>query len=261
MTTSVDIANRALSAISARTTIANFDLEQSVEAKQARLLYAPTRDALLRAAHWEFARRTAYLSLLKSAPGTPENPTSATEWDPATMPAPPWLYEYAYPSDCLLLRYVTPAPALASDTISPPLFSVTLPGTTSYGVLAVPFQRATDVIDGSPVGVVLTNAREAVGCYTMRVEVEDLWDPAFQEAMVAALAARLATALTGNMEIFKLQAQMAVQQLRTAQASNGNEGTTTTDHTPDWIRARGCGGVLPGRSCVMPWVMPSFLGA
>lgn len=260
MTTSVDIANRALSAISARSTITNFDLEQSVEAKQVRLLYAPTRDALLRAAHWEFARRTAYLSLLKSAPGTPENPTSATEWDPDTMPAPPWAYEYAYPSDCLLMRYVTWAPSLLSG-ISPPMFSVTLPGNLPYGGAAVRFQRATDVISGNPTGVVLTDAREAVGCYTMRVDVEDLWDPAFQEAMVAALAARLAVPLTGKMEIFKLQAQMTMQQLRTAQVSNGNEGTMTTDHTPDWIRVRGCGGVPPSTGYITPWIMPAFLGA
>ncbi len=259
MTTSVDIANRALAAIAARSTIGSIELEQSVEAKQVRLLYAPTRDALLRAAHWDFAKRTAYLSLLKSAPGTPENPTSAATWDPTTMPAPPWFYEYAYPSDCVLMRYVTAAPSLTGD-FNP--FPVSMPGSPFTGAGAAPFRRTVGYDGGgNPIGVVLTNARGAVGGYTARIEVEDLWDPSFQEAMVAALASRLALAMTGNVELSRTQAQIAFQQLKIAQTSNANEGgPTTTSYTPDWIRARGYFDEYSIGGYYAPWVMPSFLG-
>jgi hypothetical protein len=259
MTTSTDITNRALAAIASRTTVANLALEQSAEAKQARLLYDPTRDALLRAAHWNFARRTTYLSLLKSAPGTPENPTGGA-WNPATMPAPPWLYEYAYPSDCLLVRYVTPPPPTGGNT-TPPIFSSPITGPIpmlSAQPVAFSVASSTDSTN-NPINVVLTNAQTALGCYTMRVESEDLWDASFQEAMAFALGSRLALALTGNVEVARSSAQQAMGALMNARARDGNEGLTRLDHTPDWLVARGYSPGIVVENFVAPWSTPAFL--
>src|SRR5438045_8831417 len=100
MASEVSICNRALQAIGTRTSIASLT-EASVEARNCNLIYADTRDELLGMAYWNFAAKTAYLSLLKSAPGTPTNAAStASQWSSA-FPAPPWLYEYVYPYDCI----------------------------------------------------------------------------------------------------------------------------------------------------------------
>lgn len=260
MTTSTDIANQALAAIAAKSTIANLALETSPEARQTRILYGPTRDALLRGAPWNFARRTNYLTLLRSAPGTPENPAGNGPWDPVTMPAPPWLYEYAYPTGCLMVRYVIPRPEMNNDT-TPPMFS-----SQAMMPLPVPQRRAVPFIvatstDASDqlINVVLTNVRYAIGTYTLRIDNENLWDASFQEAMVAALASRLALALTGNVDVARTQAQQAAGVLRNAQARDGNEGLTQIDHIPDWLVARGYSPGIQVDNCVTPWAFPSFL--
>lgn len=259
MTTRTEIANRALAAIAAKATIANLDLENSTEAKQARLLYDTTRDAMLRGAHWNFATRTLPLSLLKSAPGTPENPTGGA-WNPDTMPAPPWLYEYAYPSDCLLMRCVMPPPSNYQD-ITPPLFSTPLSGPIpNPPSRPAPFKVASSTdTNSNPINVVLCSVQAAISTYTMRVTVEDLWDASFQEAMAFALGSRLAMTLTGNVEVARTAAQQAMGALLNARARDGNEGTTTLDHVPDWLLARGYAPAYGSNNYLAPWVNPPFL--
>jgi hypothetical protein len=262
MTTSVDIVNRALSAVAARSTIANFDLEQSKEAKEARLLYGPTRDALLRAAPWDFCKRVEYLTLLKAAPGTPENTSTATTWDPATMPAPPWLYEYAYPSDCVFVRYVAPPPQTLTDALTPPIFSV-----AAYSPQVVPRIQPSRFMIGSgkdslgnQTTIINTNVQTATCCYNVRVTVEDLWDPSFQEAMVQALAARFAMSLTGNLDVVKIAAAQARQAITEARTRDGNEGLTKIESVPDWLRVRGVlGDYASSGNYYTPWSDPSFL--
>jgi hypothetical protein len=67
----------------------------------------------------------------------------------------------------------------------------------------------------------------------------DVWDDQFQQAMVAALAARLVIALTGDKGLAQLQVQMANEFIKQARATDGNEGLTINDVTPDFIRTRG----------------------
>ena len=83
MTSEVDICNRALSRLGTRATI-NTLAEASTEARTASIWYAATRDALLRAADWNFARRRVVLADLGSPPSG-------------------WRYRYALPVDCLRL--------------------------------------------------------------------------------------------------------------------------------------------------------------
>lgn len=263
MTTDTDICNRALSAIGTRSTIASMQ-EKSNEAKQCALLYAPTRNSLMRAAHWDFARYPAYLTLLKAMPGTPENPTAGTvNWDPATQPAPPWLYEYAYPADCLLLRFITPQISTGA-TGGTPIFS-----TPSY--IPVPavnvrpqrFQIGSDLNQqGQNVKIILSNQSQAVGVYTRLITEPDLWDDLFQEAMVAALGVRLVIPLAGDKAMLKLQREAAVQAIMQARVSDGNEGFTIENWTPDWLAIRGVAGdySTPISGCFTAWSGCSFLG-
>lgn len=265
MTTSADIANRAMVAMGARSTIANLALEQSPEAKQMNLLYAPTRDALLRAAHWDFARKLIPGSLFKAAPGVAgSNTAPEDQWNPLTMPPPPWSYAYLYPADCLKVRYVTPD-ATASDPSVQNMFSapVSAPAHVSSGINPVPYTVAVDSDSlGAQMRVVLTDAYRALICYTARVEVEDLWDASFQEAMVYSLAAQAALAITGNLQTAQICAAKARDTLLMARARDGNEGTSSVNRMPDWIAARGGGymvGVRSPVSLVASWDNPAFL--
>jgi hypothetical protein len=90
----VAIANLALDAVGARATISSFT-EASKEARVISRQYDQALDDVLGAAHWNFARKQLALTLLKDG--------SAGD----TVPAP-WLYEYAYPSDCVGARYILP---------------------------------------------------------------------------------------------------------------------------------------------------------
>lgn len=260
MTTNTDIANRALDAIAARATITSLDDDQSAEAKIIRRWYATTRDDMLRAAPWSCATVMGRLTLQKSMPGTPTNPDSATTWDPATMPALPWLYQYAYPADCLFVRWVAPE-FFATGSYQP--FSVSLPQQFSSQRPAVSrFEIAlgTDTL-GSEATVVNTSAENALAKYVKRVETEDLWDAAFQTAMVLALASNICFAVSGSKEAKRFATQQAAAAIERARARDGNEGLTINDHIPDWLRVRGYAGdwTTTGAFPYAPWVTPSFL--
>jgi hypothetical protein len=109
MTAEIDLCNRALSRLGTRATIAALS-ENSTEARTCSIWYEATRDAMLRAHDWNFARRQVALADL----GTPP-----TGWD----------YRYALPSDCLrFLRF-----AISTLVIPSPAFEVA--GTASARVL------------------------------------------------------------------------------------------------------------------------------
>src|SRR6266403_2990760 len=189
MTSEVSIWNRALQAIGTRTSIASLT-EGSVEARNCNLIYADTRDEILQMAYWNFAQKTDYLALLKSAPGTPTNATSpASQWSNA-FPAPPWLYEYAYPVDCIQMARVVQQ--LQSYYVGTPF---TTSGSNTYPYVVgpgSPFKIATDLdANGEQQNVVLTNQYQAIGQYTMRITNPALFGAQYVEALVQALAAKL----------------------------------------------------------------------
>ncbi len=96
MTTShVDICNRALSRLGTRATIQALD-ENSTEARTVSIWYAATRDTLLRAHDWNFARRRVALARLGTGPTG-------------------WAFRYALPMDCIrLLRIASASPDAGS---------------------------------------------------------------------------------------------------------------------------------------------------
>jgi len=87
--------------------------------------------------------------------------------------------------------------------------------------------------------VILTNQEQAILCYNRRVLNPDIWDDQFQQALVAALGARLAIALTGDKGLAQLKISEANEFVTQARRGDGNEGLTINDVTPDWIRTRG----------------------
>lgn len=239
VSTDVTLCNRALQEIGTRSTIASLT-DGTNEANNCNLVYGPTRDQLLRAANWGFARKTATLTLYKSAPGTPENPNlpDTNAWSSA-YPPPPWLYEYAVPSDSMRVRRVLPQAGQLSGV---PLFAV--PSSAPLGATAPPskFVMAYDTDTATPpnpMEVILTNAEQALVVYTASFDAPALWPPDFTEALVAALAAKLALSLTGDKALAKMKFQLANAAIAAARVADGNEGITVSDATPSWLAGRG----------------------
>lgn len=236
MPTEVSICNRALQAVNTRTSITSL-AEDSVEARNCALIYADTRDEVLQMAYWNFAQKTAYLALFKSAPGTPTNAAStASQWSSA-FPAPPWLYEYDYPNDCIQVSKVVQQ--IQNYYIGTPYTSG---GTNTYPYAVgpgSPFKVTTDEdAQGQQKSVILTNQYQAIAVYTMRITNPQLFGAQFTEALVQALAAKLALALSGQVPLANLKFQQANAIIAQARASDGNEGLTVIDNMPDWITIR-----------------------
>lgn len=259
MTTDVDISNRALQQIGQTKQIGNLN-EQSAEAKAVRMIYANTRQQMLRAAPWNFANKAAYLTVLKAAPGTPENPSATTNiWEPETQPRPPWLYEYAYPSDCLDVRYIMPQIVSTGG----PLPNVGFPSYYYQQPYIQPqaqrFSVIVDTIAGNQVRAILTNQQLAVAVYTVDVPNPQIWDALFQEAMVQALASQLVIPLSGDKSLRVQAAQAAMTSINTARVRDGNENLTINDFVPEWLRVRGYVGDWTTGYYQGPYSTPSFL--
>lgn len=237
MASEVSICNRALQAIGTRSQIASLT-EDSVEARNCNLIYADTRNEILQMADWNFARKTAYLALLKSAPGTPSNPSgTATQWSSA-YPAPPWLYEYAYPTDCIQVQKIVQQ--IQNTYVGTPY---TTGGTNTYPYAVGPgsrFHVTTDLIAPAvdQQTVILTNQYQAIAVYTMQITNPGLFGAQFTEALVQALAAKLAVPLTGQVALANTKFAQANAVIMGARASDGNEGLTIIDNMPDWITIR-----------------------
>lgn len=243
----IDVANAAILSAGARGQIARAN-EQSNEARYVRAFYMDTLRGLTRAAHWNFTRKFDYLTLLKSAPGTPTNTSAGTSsWQPQTQPPPPWLYSYVYPADCAKLRYVSPQVQNSAGVGGLPIFSV--PSFVPVPIQRLRPQRFLEAIDDANANgdmkVILTNQYQAIACYSRLVTNSALWDAQFKLAFEAALAVRLAIPLSGDKKMMQTNAQLAESIVTKARVSDGNEGlelVMDTDVVPDWIAVRGFSG-------------------
>jgi hypothetical protein len=232
-----DVCNRALDECGVPVIAEMY--EGSASSRVALRHYGPSVRSLLRSAHWNFARKTAPLSLAKD--------TTNTDGTVPTDVPPPWLYEYLDPEDCIKVRFV---PQLsAPDPLTPPLMT-NLPVAPIYSsTLPAPFVVGTDLFagpDGTGIAVILTNVKNAMAVYTAMISDPQQWDPLFMDAVVAFLAARFAMPLVPDK---KLAMQMRAENIAIvkdavgrARVSDGNEGWSTVDHIPDFIRVRSTGG-------------------
>lgn len=251
MVASVDIANRALASIGTRTSIAALT-ENSPEARAANLWIDALRREILRMAPWNCARNVNSLALICAAPGTPENPTVGTNAWQKGQPQPPWTYEYAYPSDCIRPLWVVPqfntgfssgVPITTAVTGGAPSFFNGPPVRFAVGIDQInPATGLVDVVHGVDTKIILTNQEFAILVYIKDMSNPDVMDDAFQQAWVAALAGRLVFQLTGDKTLANIKIKEANEYIQVARTSDGNEGLTINDVTPDWIRIRGIDG-------------------
>lgn len=248
----ISISNRALLSVGARAQVSSL-AEGSTEANAISVLYTPTFEALARTAPWNCLRKQATLTLLAAAQGTPENP------DGTSLPFPPspWLYSYELPPDCLQVRFMMPPFTTNTPSGTAPLTSVNnlaqswVPGASGQIQFAVAY--ATDT-QNNPIQVILTNLSQAQAVYTVDQSNPTIWDSLFQAAMVASLAAFLVPALSLNMQLMQIQIKVAEAAIAQARIRDGNEGTTSQDRVPDWMRARTTGYLYDyGGAGTQPW--------
>lgn len=233
MADTVSLVNRALLQIGARAQVSNLK-EGSTESDAAAVLFIPVFEQLARAAHWNCLRKQATLSLLAAAMGTPENPQGTT----LPLPPTPWLYQYALPSDCLFVRFIVPSLPSGVGGVPQTTYSNAAP-TWLPGGGQIPYAvaYATDV-NNNPIQVILTNQDQAQAVYTVNQPNPVIWDSLFQQAFVSSLAAFFVPALSLNIQLMGAAISAAEKMIMQARIADGNEGTHSQDHVPDWIVAR-----------------------
>ena len=265
-----DMVNRSLDGFGAPPIGDIFDGSRISEA--ARRHYGPVLRQLLRAAHWNFARKIAPLDLLADVTGTTLD--AATNLPISNAVEPPWCYAYAWPIDGVAARWL-PSQLVGTPTTPPIMTNL---AQSWPGLRTVParfliatseeFPLLTGEIDWDSlpdfsniegVGltgrrIVLTNTTNAQLVYTKLVAEIEQWDPMFAEAFVNTLGTRLApVALDDRKLVLSYRAQqiaIAKEAVGLARAANANESgfPKSIDHVPDWIRARsgGYGGSWSG---------------
>lgn len=256
-----DIINQALDAIGSEVTIGNPE-EGGREAQVCLRAYGECVRQLLRSAHWDFARKQAPLTLLADATGQTPGVGNIVPY--------PWTYSYAYPTDCLKVRFIpysnyssntgTPNGNIVPPDAAAPLFPVISP-VNNCRLIPAPFVITTDFNNintslqndwwnqqgTSPAGktVILTNVAIAYCVYTALIMYPNMWDTQFRAAVVAYLASEIALPLSKDKKfgLTARNAQIAIakDKILHARMTDGNEGWYSTDHVPDFIRIRNAG--------------------
>lgn len=225
MASEIDLCNRALSEIGTRSTISSFS-EGSEESIQCALWYDKLRQMLLRAAPWGFARELVTLSALGSASaGTSQYP---------------WPYMYAHPTEALRVRYILPPTPPVGDQTMFDLFQQQGPSRHNRFIISGARNALLQ-----PIKVVLATLKDAQAVIISDVTDVSLFDPSFDVALSALLSFKLCIPLSGNVAMRQDFRATAESMITAARVADGNEAMPTTDHTPDWISARGDGTVYP----------------
>ena len=271
-----DIVNRALDLIGATVFVSDIE-DGSKQSLVALRQYGPGLRQLLRSCHWNFARKRSPLTLLQDSTGQTAQ-QQAQAGQPVTVGngtpnMPPWIYEYAWPIDCVKARFV---PATLLQHPGPPQGNIALPSNPLMSGLQQQPYRAqvparfvvgTDAVPnliGSPESwdqipdtsttmgqginsqtVILTNQCHAHLVYTALVTYPDQWDPLFTQAFVSLLGSYFAMSLVEDRkEAIRVRDDMVnivKSALMQARISDGNEGWANADIYPDWLRIRNSG--------------------
>lgn len=156
MTSAVDICNLALSHI--RSADIDSLTEAGTPAAACNLWYAPARDLALADMPWNFAGKTAALAKQVEVPNE-------------------WAFGYAYPTDCLKIRAITP------------------PGKLRHLTPRIAYDVAFNAANNK---TILTNQDEACATYTFRQDDPNQFDPHFVIALSYQLAVFIAVPIAGT---------------------------------------------------------------
>ncbi len=195
-----DLLNDALVRIGIKWRIGSI-FEGSAASKLSLDIYSQTLDATLQSQDWGFAERDISLTLQKTAP--PGGYVPPIVWD-NTYPPLPWRYQYDYPDDAIKIRSLRRSEILIPNFDPKPNV----------------WRTANDMTLTPPAQVVLCNVADAIAVYTARVTDPTNWEPLFTEQLCAALARRLAPALSG-LDVAKIAASDEVNEANLAEKRQG----------------------------------------
>jgi hypothetical protein len=255
------VANQAIDAAGGDLVLG--DIEDGTRQSQVILrAYVECLKQLLRAVHWDFARRDAPLQMVADASGQTA--------DVGTLVPSGFLYSYSYPTNCAKVRFipgnyigqVSPVPVgnivppndgsplMAASTQPVPLGMPLVP--TRFLITSdpnyIPEGASNDLPGISPIGqtLILSNVRGARCVYTFDAVYPNLWDSLFRQAMVAYLASQIAFPLNKDKKFARqIRADnitIAQGAVRQAMTTNGNESWASSDLSVDWMRFRNSGG-------------------
>lgn len=280
-----DILNRAFDRLPEVPTIDTM-LDGSPASEWGRRNYGRILRALLRTAHWSFARKMAKLQLLADATGQTLDPV--TNNPISTKTEIPWTYAYAWPTDGVNARWmpwtptgntgVPPGNIAASLTTGvvgqsvAPTSPLQIPARFLVGQSdqfpvqqgVVDFTLLPDLEDIEGVGptgrkIVWSDVPDGHFCYTKLVLEIELWDDLFSQAMVSSLAEAGAIRLIKDpklaMTIRSQEMAIARDAISQARVMDANDQgfPQTTNHQPSWITARSRGGWWGGMGGMGGW--------
>lgn len=190
--------------------------EASEPSRQCALLYEPTRDSMLQAHPWRFARSRQILAEL--------------ELDELDRPKE-FTHVYRLPSNCLKPLYIEPE----GFTLAHP--RVQSDGTPVWD--RVNFPQATPKYETRAGRTLLTDVDGAALIYTARIEDPTQFDELFVEALSWRLGADLAMGVKSDAKKRRELQQEMISAIDQARAADGASATIRTDdHEASWVKAR-----------------------
>lgn len=205
----VQIANMALSHVGERNVIEIFG-EKTTNGGLADTWYDFSREAVLKAYDWSFARQRIALAL-----------------DKAEAPDGIWTFRYLYPTECISIR------RLVSSTSWPAGEGRKVPFTIELNTL----KQKT----------VLTDLEFAVARYTGNIIETSLFSPMFVLALARLLAHHMAMSITGKMAIADRQLQIFNSLLVSGAGIDAQEGGDKDPPDADHIIERDAQSLLDRR--------------
>lgn len=261
----VDVSNEVLDAIGVDFTMG--DLSEGTRPAQVLLRkYSQARRQLLRAAHWQWARKEVPLLLLADITGnTPNVGTNVVQAG--------FIYEYAIPNDYLKAWYVpwqpfttpltVPTNIVPANPTAPLMTGLGQPPYTAWRPQPARFLICTDsnyptqpgipgddeVTPGTSPStrtVLLTNVQNATFVYTADIIYPSIWDPLFRAALVAYLGSEVALALHKEKKlgiaIRDDQIKIAKAKIQEARLTDSNDAVNDSTIAVDWMQTRRTGG-------------------
>lgn len=200
MSTKTEILNMSLSHIAISKLVANFDTEDSVEAKAGRLFFDIARDNTLGDFSWSFTTVIEALALIEEEPNTE------------------WGFAYQYPSTCLKIRRVLSG--IRNDTRQ----------------TRIPY-RITRGASGKTIWV---DSEDAQIEYTVRVPDPQTYTTYFTMALSLYLAHLMAPTLTAGdrNKLGKRALDLFAWEITRAQATDANEQQDEEEVNSEFIRSR-----------------------
>jgi len=177
MPTIEGVINQALDLVGYADHIGNI-YEGSKASVIALNTWGHTRDMLLMTAQPVWAKKDTQLTLLKSAPNINNGYADySSGWNSTNNPPLPWLYEYAYPVDCLLPQQIKLAPMFVPV----------------WRPRAKPWRPAFDPVTQNH--VILSNEANAILIYIAQILDPNDWYQDFTELVIESLAKKFETEL------------------------------------------------------------------